>query len=128
MNIIGIISQIMIIIMITIFLILVILSFIAYKLSLDKLFKISSITAIIILGLTFSMTIMATSAEQLRYEMEQEELTEKQQQKEAEEFNKKLETYKYMIDGQEVNKDDISLDLYNFVIDDEKEIIFMTGK
>lgn len=47
----------------------------------------------------------------------------------AEEYNKKLETYKYIINGKEVNKDDVELELYNLVIDNDKEIIIhMTEK
>ena len=69
--------------------------------------------------------------EQKIYEEERQEaqkLLEGRQKQEEEVFNKKLETYKFMIDGREVDREDIDISLYNLVINDEKETIFMTGK
>ena len=69
--------------------------------------------------------------EQKIYDEERQEaqkLLEERQKQEEGIFNKKLETYKFMIDGREVDREDIDISLYNLVINDEKETIFMTGK
>ena len=69
--------------------------------------------------------------EQKIYEEERQEaqkILEEKQKQEEEVFNKKLKTYKFMIDGREVDREDIDISLYNLVINDEKETIFMTGK
>ena len=44
--------------------------------------------------------------------------------------NKKKTTsdYEYYLDGVEVDKDKISLRLYNFDVDDEKKVVYLTSK
>lgn len=89
---------------------------------------------IIIIGVVWIFLLIFGCLMIYKYQnyLERRELFNQQEQKKtekAEEYNKKLETYKYMINGKEVNKDDVELELYNLVIDGDKEIIiYMTGK
>lgn len=116
---------------------------IMHKIGADELIIIPAIIAIIICVITCVGVYGAyrQKDEEIRIEEEQqaEEIMQRKererkreerekQEKEKEELNKKFETYKIMIDGTEVDIDDIDISLYNYNVNDKKETIYMTGK
>ena len=70
----------------------------------DTIAIIFIVISFILITLFFSYCVAVTYDEYYYEYIERPNLIKKQQ---AEELNKKFETYKYIIDGREVNRDDI---------------------
>jgi hypothetical protein len=89
--------------------------------------EINGMTAGSIMGILLITMILAGGFSVYTEELERERETAKNEEY-WNSINEKAETYRIMLDGVEVKREDVDLTLYRVTYDDETKTIFMTKK